>query len=56
MKAKLTTCDVHGRDIVGVAGGVVDQEHGEGTLEVAGRTAAIYRQEMMSKLVHNSKM
>ena len=45
MKAKLTTCDVHGRDIVGVAGGVVDQEHGEGTLEVAGRTAAVYRQE-----------
>ena len=47
---------MHGEDIIGVAGGVGDQEHGEGTLEVAGLTAAVYRQEMMSKLVHNSKM
>ena len=34
MKAKLTTSKVHGRDIVVVAGGVVDQEHGVGTVEV----------------------
>ena len=35
MKAKPTTSKVHGRDIVVVAGGVVDQEHGVGTVEVA---------------------
>ena len=31
---------VHGKDIVGAAGGVGDQEHSAGTVEVAGRTAA----------------
>ena len=45
---------MHGEDIVGVAGGVGDQELGEGTLEVVGRAAAVYRQRKASKLVHSN--
>jgi len=35
LKAKLTTREVHGRDIVVVAGGVEHQEHGVSTVEVS---------------------
>ena len=35
MKARLLRHELHGEDIVGVAGGVVDQEHDAGTVEVA---------------------
>ena len=44
---------MQGLDIVEVARGVGDREHGEGTVEVAGPAAAVYWQEMSLKLVHN---
>ena len=55
MKSKLTRDEVHGRDTVGVAGGVGDQEH-EAQLRSLVTQQQIYWQEMTSKLVHNGKM
>ena len=45
-----------GLDTVEVAGGVGDREHGQGSVEVAGRAAAVCRQEMSLKLVHIREM
>ena len=52
MEGKAIGNEVHGEDIDEVAGVVVDQEHGVGTVEVVGHAAAVYRQRMISKLAH----
>ena len=44
---------MQGLDNVEAAGGVGDEEHVEGLLEVADHTGAVYRQELSLELVHN---